>query len=75
MLTCIDSKIDPSTPKLDSTQVTSSTSDTEKPFTIFGLNPKDPNDWITVGLSIVVVWNGVQIVGELFEAAMKKLPQ
>lgn len=39
----------------------------EPPLLIFGLNPKDPQDWITVGLSTVIVYNGVQMIGELVQ--------
>ena len=39
---------------------------------IFGLNPKDPNDWITVLLTGVITVKGVQIVGQIIQAVMSK---
>lgn len=46
----------PTAPQIISTE--------EAPVLIYGLNPKDPQDWITVFLSTIVVWNGYLIVSE-----------
>ena len=34
-------------------------------FKILGLNPKDPQDWITAGLSVVITVTGFDIVSSL----------
>jgi len=42
-------------------------------FKILGLNPKDPQDWITAGLSVVITVTGVDIVSGLVQRLIAQL--
>ena len=53
---------------VDQTQITSTEGETEKPFLILGLNPKNYNDWITVVLYSIIGYQTFQIIGEIYAA-------
>ena len=49
-------------------QTPATPTETEKPFLILGLNPKNYNDWITVVLYSIIGYQTFQIVGEIYAA-------
>ena len=42
-------------------------------FKILGLNPKDPQDWITAGLSVVITVTGFDILSSLVQKLISQL--
>ena len=63
----VNDEVKVDTPKEEPAIISPASDKEEPPLLIFGLNPKDPQDWITVGLSTVILYNGVEMLAELVQ--------